>query len=310
MFTVKVPATSANMGPAFDTAGVALQLYNTVEVYTSEEKQFDGAFYIESISHIDLRVEAGQKIPTDQSNLIYTTICWFAARKGKSVPPIWLRQTDSIPLARGLGSSAACIVAGLLIANELLQTGCSVDELLRLAVSLEGHPDNVAPAFLGGMVVGASDKDRFEYVKIPVSDQLALISLIPDFPLSTSDARDVLPRAYTKEQAVFNCSRVALMVASMMSGNFDALSVAMQDEIHQPYRKILIPGMEYLITKSIELGCYGGYLSGAGPTVMLVAPKGREIVGKIREAAAGLKNFWLVGEIPVDQHGAVVEYGS
>lgn len=310
MFTVKVPATSANMGLAFDTAGIALQLYNRVEVCTAEEKQFDGAFHIESVNNIDLRVEAGQKIPTDQSNLIYTTICWFAALKGKSVPPIWLRQTDEIPLARGLGSSAACIVAGLLIANELLQTACPTDELLRLAVSLEGHPDNVAPAFLGQMVVGASDSSRFEYVKIPVSEKLEFISLIPDFPLSTSDARDVLPRAYTKEQAVFNCSRVALMVASMMSGNFDALSVAMQDEIHQPYRKILIPGMEYLIKKSVDLGCYGGYLSGAGPTVMLVAPRGSGISSEIRGVASELKNYWLVNEIAIDQNGATVEYSK
>ena len=310
MFTVKVPATSANMGPAFDTAGIALQLYNEIEVFAGSEKAFKGPLYIESVNCIDPRIEAGQNIPTDQNNLIYTTICWFASLKGKNVPPVWFRQTDRIPLARGLGSSAACIVAGLLIGNELLQTGCSTEELLRLAVSLEGHPDNVAPAFLGGMVVGASDGDRFEHVKIPVSEQLSFISLIPDFPLSTSDARDVLPRAYTKEQAVFNCSRVALMVAAMMSGNFESLSVAMQDEIHQPYRKILIPGMEYLIRQSIEFGCYGGYLSGAGPTVMLVSPRGTDLVQKMQATAAELKNNWLVSEVLIDSDGASVCYAE
>ena len=111
----------------------------------------------------------------------------------------------------------------------------------------------------------------------------------------------------TKEQAVFNCSRVALMVSSMMSGNFKALSVAMQDEIHQPYRKILIPGMEYLLKKAVELGCYGGYLSGAGPTLMLVFPKGQDVCGEMQDIVKGLKNFWLVKPIQIDKNGATVE---
>lgn len=231
---------------------------------------------------------------------------YFSEVTGLSLPNFALKQFDRIPLTRGLGSSAACIVAGLLAANEL--TGCTVsrEDLMNMAVECEKHPDNVAPAFKGGMVVGASDGKRFEYVKINVSDKLEFLALIPDFPLSTADARAVLPRAYTKEQAVFNCSRVALLVASMMSGNFEALSVAMQDEIHQPYRKILIPGMESILKAAVEFGSYGGYLSGAGPTLMLVNPVGSDVESKISEFISGFDNFWFVKPLKVDNTGAVV----
>lgn len=308
MFTVRVPATSANMGPAFDTAGIAVQLYNTIKVYTEKDKEFEGKFFIKSINNINNQIEGSQAIPTDESNLIYKTICNFAEQKGKEVPRIYIEQYDEIPLARGLGSSAACIVAGLLIANELLETKCSREELLHMAVLIEGHPDNVAPAFLGDMVVGALDGERFEYVKIPVSEELEFISLIPDFSLYTSEARGVMPESYTREQVVFNFSRIALLVASMMSGNFDALSIAMQDNIHQPYRMTLIPGMEELLNRAIELGCYGGFLSGAGPTLMLVNKKGNNIREEINKTINELDNFWLARLIEIDREGAKIIY--
>ena len=225
---------------------------------------------------------------------------------GKPVPFFSIRQTDTIPLTRGLGSSAACVVAGLMIANELTKSGISKDDLINMSVEIEGHPDNVAPAFLGGMVVGATDGSRFEHVRIDVSDELEFFAVIPDFPLSTADARAVLPRAYTKEQAVFNCSRVALLVSAMMSGNFGALSVAMQDEIHQPYRKILIPGMETIIHKSVEFGAYGAYLSGAGPTIMVVAPKGSNVKAQLEELVSSFEHFWLVLPLGVDKNGAEI----
>lgn len=306
MFKVRIPATSANLGPGFDTAGIALGLYNEVEVWLRGEISFEGSFKIDSIDNIDSRIAAGQIIPTDSTNLIYHTICWMASKFGKKLPSFYLKQNDSIPLARGLGSSAACIVAGLLIGNKLLGLSLSSEELLFLAVEFEGHPDNVAPAFLGNMVVGALCENKFDYVKIDISDKLEFISLIPDFPLSTSDARAVLPKAYTKEQAVFNCSRVALMVASIMSGNFDALSVALQDEIHQPYRKILIPGMEFLMKKALEFGCYGAYLSGAGPTIMVINRQGNDVINLFNDAAKTLKSYWLVKSLPVDKYGAQI----
>jgi len=306
MFKVRVPATSANIGPCFDTAGLALTMYNETEVFDKKDLEKNPRPIIDINCCIDERLRADQVIPDDESNLIWQTVNLFCEKKGIPVPLFAIRQTDTIPLTRGLGSSAACVVAGLMIANELTKSNISKDELINMSVEIEGHPDNVAPAFLGGMVVGASDGARFEHVRIEVSDQLEFYAVIPDFPLSTADARAVLPRAYTKEQAVFNCSRVALLVSAMMSGNFGALSVAMQDEIHQPYRKILIPGMESIIRKSVEFGAYGAYLSGAGPTVMVVAPRGSGVKEKLDTLVSSFNHFWFVLPLDVDKNGAEV----
>jgi homoserine kinase len=309
MFKVRVPATSANIGPCFDTAGLALTLYNETEVFDKNDIEQNPRPLIEVNCIIEKSIRANQIIPDDETNLVWQTVNLFCEKVGVPVPFFAIRQTDSIPLTRGLGSSAACVVAGLMIANELTKSGISKDELINMSVELEGHPDNVAPAFLGGMVVGASDGKRFEHVRIDVSDELEFFAVIPDFPLSTEDARAVLPRAYTKEQAVFNCSRVALLVSAMMSGNFGALSVAMQDEIHQPYRKILIPGMETIIRSSVEFGAYGAYLSGAGPTIMVVAPKGSEIKAKLENLVSAFSHFWFVLPLGVDKNGAeVIKY--
>lgn len=305
MFKIRVPATSANMGPCFDTAGLAVGLHNEVEVFT-EADGLDGMPLVTSECLVDPRVSAKQVIPLGEDNLIVSTMRYFSDVTGKTLPKFALKQYDRIPLTRGLGSSAACIVAGLMAANELTGNTVSREDLMNMSVECEGHPDNVAPAFKGGMVVGASEGKRFEYVKIDVSDKLEFLALIPDFPLSTADARAVLPRAYTKEQSVFNCSRVALLVASMMSGNFNALSIAMQDEIHQPYRKILIPGMESILKAAVEFGSYGGYLSGAGPTLMLVNPTGSNVEEKIREYVSQFEHFWLVHPVKVDNEGAVI----
>lgn len=306
MFKVRVPATSANMGPCFDTAGIALSLYNEVEVYTGREAE--GRPLIESDCRIDPRIRCDETIPTDESNLIYSTIRDFCRDTGAEMPRFALCQRDSIPLTRGLGSSAACIAAGLVIGNRLTGDRFSPRQLLDMAVRTEGHPDNVAPAFLGGMVVGAIDGDRFDYVRIPVSDRLAFLTLVPSFTLSTSKARSVLPESYTRAQAVFNCSRAALLVASLMSGNFDALAVAVQDAIHQPYRKALVPDMQAVFDKAMTLGSYGGYLSGAGPTLLLVNPadKNAEIAARMQEFTGSADSFRLVMPLAVDTEGIVV----
>ncbi len=306
MFTVKIPATSANLGPCFDCAGLALSLYNEITVFSGEECEFSELFRIESRNEIDLRIACGQKIPLDETNLIYQTMLWFSRRTGRMLPRFLLQQTDRIPLARGLGSSAACIVGGLLIADLLLNTGYSRAELLNMAVEIEGHPDNVAPAFLGDMVVGVVQDSRFEYVSVPLSEALEFTVLIPDFPLSTSEARQVLPGSYTRAQAVFNASRSALLVGCLMSGKFDALSVAVQDQIHQPYRSRLIPGMSEILQKASEFGAYGGCLSGAGPTLMVIGKQGGGIADALCAFCETLPHFWLVQTLEPDRTGAVI----
>ena len=306
MFTVKVPATSANMGPCFDSAGMALALYNEVSVLTGGECDFEEPFRIESTSEIDPRLAAEQDIPCDETNLIYKTIRWFASHEKRTLPRFALHQLDRIPLARGLGSSAACIVSGLMIAYRLCETNLSREELLNMAVKLEGHPDNVAPAFVGEMVVGAIDGRRFEYLPVPLPEELEFIVLIPDFPLPTEEARRVLPTSYSREQAVFNASRAALLVGSLMSGRFDVLSSAVRDQIHQPYRSRLIHGMDGIIGAAERAGAYGGFLSGAGPSIMVIARRGDGVASELERYCETLGSYWYVSSISPDRGGAVI----
>lgn len=294
MIKVKVPATTANMGPGFDSIGMALQIYNIV--------------YAEEIpSGIEIIVqEGGQDIPTDENNLIYQTILKFYEIIGKQVPGIRLIQQDHIPHTRGLGSSAACIVAGLHIANAMSHSFFSKEELVQIAAQLEGHPDNTTPAILGGMTIGAMDESDMKYVKVPVAENIHFAVMIPDFTLSTELAREVLPKEISLQDGIFNSSRAALLAASMITGDVDNLPMAMQDRFHEPYRKHLIPHMEEIMTEARNHGAKGVFLSGAGPTLIAVI---KNVVAFRREMVdyfATLDNQWQVQMIQADQRGAQV----
>lgn len=294
MIKVKVPATTANMGPGFDCIGMALTMYNIV--------------YAEQIeSGLEIIVQDHQgDIPTDETNLIYRTICYFYDYIGQKVPGIRLVQQDSIPHTRGLGSSAACIVAGLHIANAMSQSFFSKEELVQMAAKIEGHPDNTTPALLGGMTIGAMNGQEMKYVKIRIPDNLHFAVMIPDFTLSTEVARKALPQQVSLQQAVFNASRAALLVASMQSGDIDNLDLATEDCLHQPYRMPLIPHMEEILKRCRSYGAKGAFLSGAGPTLLAVI---KNVVAFRREMAAYLDELeekWQVQMLQADNEGAKV----
>lgn len=294
MIKVKVPATTANMGPGFDSIGMALTLYNIV--------------YAEEIaSGLEIVIQDGNpNIPTDESNLIYKTICFFYDNIGKPVPGLRIIQQDSIPHTRGLGSSAACIVAGLHIANALSNSFFSKEELVQMAAQIEGHPDNTTPAILGGMTVGAMNNEDMKYVKIRVADNLHFAVMIPDFTLSTELAREALPKEVSLQDAVFNASRAGLLTASMITGDLDNLSLAMQDKLHQPYRLKLIPHMDEILDEARGYGAKGAFLSGAGPTLIAVV---KNVVAFRREMVsylADLENDWQVQMLQADNEGAKV----
>lgn len=217
-----------------------------------------------------------------------------------------MKQTDEIPLARGLGSSAACISAGLAAANKLTGNSFSKDDLLDMAVRIEGHPDNVAPAIMGGFVVGAYDGKRLEYVRTDVSDELEFVLLIPDFSLSTKEARGVLPEKYSRSDAVFNISRTALLTAAMITGQFSSLGLAIEDKLHQDYRSALIPGMTEIMSGAREFGAYGAYLSGAGPTVAVIGKLSDKIAPKLEELTSKFDRFWLVKPLDIEKDGLTV----
>ncbi len=296
MFHIKVPATSANMGPGFDCVGVALELYNELWV-----EETDGG--------IDISSADGRDIPKGEKNLIYTTIKGFYGREGLKLPGVKIVQKDSIPMTRGLGSSAACIVGGLLAANAMSGRNYTVDRLALMAAELEGHPDNSNPALMGSMVVSAMHDGEMSRIKINVPENLTFGVLIPNFALSTAESRAVLPKEYTRAQAVFNSSRTGLLIAAMMTGNLEALRVAVDDEIHQPYRKKLIRNYDDIFEKARENGSLAEYLSGAGPTLMtLITDETAEKYEK--EMTAFLKTLpdkWELKLLKPDPRGAVIE---
>lgn len=271
MLKVKVPATTANMGPGFDSMGMALTMYNIV--------------YAEQIeSGLEIIVKSGNpSIPTDETNLIYQTIKDFYEHIEKEVPGIRLIQQDSIPHTRGLGSSAACIVAGLCIANALSESYFSNDELALMATKIEGHPDNVVPALLGGMVVSVTTDEQIYHNKVDIDEGISFAVMIPDFTLSTELARKALPSEVSIKDAVFNASRTALLATSLMTGNLDNIEVAVQDALHQNYRSPLIPNMNEILEKAKEFGAKGSYLSGAGPTLMAIVKNKTDFRKKMAE---------------------------
>ena len=256
MIKIEIPATSANLGSGFDSLGVALNLYNHV--------------WMEEADEIDITSKDDIQVPTDETDLIY----WSAERLykecGKVLPGLRIIQENNIPMTRGLGSSSACIAAGLIGANRFLGSPLSKHDLVNLACKIEGHPDNTTPALLGGLVTTAMENGKVYSVSVPVAKNIRFGVFIPPFELKTEVARKALPNEYTRENAVYNLSRSSLMTAALFSGSLENLRVAVQDSIHQPYRKKFINGVETVFRMSYELGSYGTYISGAGPSIIAI----------------------------------------
>lgn len=297
MIHIKVPATTANMGPGFDCIGMALKLYNNLWVEESDEP-----LVIES-------KRADACVPLGKNNLIYRSILRFYKELGitKSLPGIKLIQDDDIPTTRGLGSSAACVVAGLLAANEISGVNLPREQLCTLAAEVEGHPDNSTPALIGGIVISAFSSGMLEYIKLD-SDKISELKfaiMIPDFPLLTKKARGVLPKSVHMSDAVFNISRAALMTASLMQGDFSKLKVAMDDKLHQPYRMDMVPGMELIFTNAYKFGAKGVFLSGAGPTIIAVF-QDDSFIDNIKYHLDKMQDKWELKIIEPDFDGAVV----
>ena len=293
---VSVPATSANIGSGFDALGLAVTLYNTV---TFEESD-----------HLDISAADGTRIPRGETNLVYRSAKGLFDKVGKTMPPLKLVQTNAIPMARGLGSSSACIIAGLLGANRMLGDVLNTQELLTLATSIEGHPDNVAPAMLGGFVTSVYDEGQVYSVKKNIDEQLAFAAFVPDFRLLTSKARAALPDMVSHKDAVYNLSRAALATAAFCDGDYSLLGVATKDSLHQKYRLPLIDGGDEMFELAQDLGALAVYISGAGPTIMAVVPRDdQEFFARAQEAlpqSEKLKHFTVYRLLP-DNTGTTVE---
>ena len=290
MIKIKVPATTANMGAGFDCVGMALNMYNYLSA--NESDYFS----------IDITGDAHGILAT-KDNLIYQAVLRLYAEIGKPAPNLHLASHNNIPIARGLGSSAACVVAGLMAANELAGKPLPKSELARLACEMEGHPDNTTPAIFGGMVVSAMDGGRLYYSQIFPVSSLSFAALIPNFKVKTEDARGVLPNNYSAADAIFNISRAALFVASMENGDVDNLRAAVKDKIHQPYRAKLIPYADKIFDMAENLGAYGVFISGSGSTIIAIIDKAHE-----QQFQTGmLSDEWEVHILQPDLFGARID---
>jgi homoserine kinase len=296
--TIRVPATTANLGAGFDCIGAALSLYNEFKLRK---------IATESLT-IAVRGLEATRVSIDGSNLAYQAFVKLYERIDRQPPVIQLEIELGVPLARGLGSSATAIVGGLLGANAIAGNPLSPAEVMQLAIEMEGHPDNVVPALIGGCRLAATVKDGWAIADIPWHSSIVPVVAIPDFELSTSAARSVLPSDYSRADAIFNTAHLGLMVRGLETGNTEWLSAGLVDRIHQPYRQQLIPGYADVESAVVAAGGYGMVISGAGPTLLALADAERAPV-----VAAAMVRAWATHDIQaqarslaVDLQGAVV----
>lgn len=294
MIKIQIPATSANLGAGFDSLGLAVDLYNYVSMGKSDL--------------LDISTTDGSRVPQDESNLIYVSAKHLFDLCGKELKGLKIVQENNIPITRGLGSSSACIIAGLYGANIMLGSPFNTDELVDIAAKIEGHPDNTTPALLGGIVTAVTDDSRVYWTKQEIYRHLDFYAVVPDFELSTAKARECLPESVSHLDARYNLSRAALFSASLLQGKYENIRVAVNDKLHQPYRMKLIAHGEEVFGKTYDLGAYGTYVSGAGPTIMsIVSTENREFEPGIRRYLdeMGLQS-WRIYRLAIDNIGTRV----
>jgi homoserine kinase len=265
---VRVPASTANLGAGFDALGLALGLYNDIEV-----ERVGSGFVMEVEGEGAERLRA-----LSSQNLVARAVRGTLGTLGVASDGLRVRMVNRIPLSRGLGSSSAAAIGGVVAAAALAGVSLSSEVLLDLALPLEGHPDNITPALLGGLTVATLVEDKVRCVRLPVPDGVRAVAVIPEFRLSTAKARQALPATIPRTDAVFNVGRVALFLAALQSQRLELLRDATKDRLHQPYRALLVPGMFEVLAEGERAGALACFLSGAGPTLMaLVTGDGREI---------------------------------
>ncbi len=274
MITIRVPATTANLGPGFDTLGLALALYNRVSMEA-----------IEAGLEFEITGEGAEFIPGDETNIVYKAAAQVYNYLNLPVPGLKIHLHNGIPIARGLGSSAAAIIGGMVAASHLAGRVLSDAELLMLATRVEGHPDNITPALLGGLTISCMNGEDVVFVKTELPRELKAVVAIPDFQLTTAEARKVLPKEVSLQDAVYNVSRSSLLVAGLMSGNLDVLGTAMNDRLHQPYRAPLIPGLPDVFSAGKEAGALAVVISGSGPTIIAFARDNLAAIGSAMQQA-------------------------
>ena len=286
IISVRAPATTANLGPGFDCLGLALDIWN--------ETSFE-------IGHSDLSIsgEGQNELVLDLNNLLYRGFAKPFEIIGRDVPAVSIKAKNEIPVGRGLGSSAAAIVSGLIAGDKATGIGLSQDEILTLAAEMEGHADNVGPALLGGLQIVVSSNQEWVTSQVPIPKKISLIIFIPDKLVLTSEARSSLPEAVTLDDAKFNIGRASLFVNSMAQGDIDHLGIATQDRLHQDYRAALLPGINSVMKGALSAGADCVFISGSGPSVIAISEdRGMTVCYEMSESAS---KAGVHGEIRITQ---------
>ncbi|OIP74889.1 homoserine kinase [Candidatus Atribacteria bacterium CG2_30_33_13] len=268
MIKIRVPATTANLGPGFDCLGLALKLYLNLEIEETEKGLV-----------IEYQGEGAEKFSVKKDTLIGKSAELVLKKIGqdKSKKGLKIKTFNQIPVTRGLGSSAAAIIGGIMGAARICKIELSFQEMLELALSLEGHLDNIVPALMGGLTLAyKTEQEEIKWARIDTPADLRAVLAIPDFSLSTEEMRRVLPSKTSLVDAVFNLSRSALLVNALQNSNWEVLAEAMEDKLHQPFRAPFIPGIEEMFSQIKRTGLAGVALSGSGPTVVSLTKRGSE----------------------------------
>lgn len=295
MIQVRVPATSANMGPGFDSLGVALGFYNNIKISETD-------------SGLSVYNNSREYIPVGEKNLIYRSICRVFDEVGYQKKGIKIIQNSEIPVTRGLGSSSACIIGGMLAANIISGRHLGYNDILNLASETEGHPDNVTPALFGGFCVATMEDGKVIYKSHKLTYGIKFAVMVPDFFLSTRQSRVALPENVTLKDASYNISRASLMTSMLISGDLDNLKYAAGDRLHQDYRKVNIDNFDDILDKSYEFGAKATFLSGSGSAIVSVLSADNEnFSANMSEYLKELKQKWKCKLVTIDNVGAIIK---
>jgi homoserine kinase len=274
---------------------MALARYNTVVVRPAQRTE------------VMVQGEGAGRLASDGRNLIYRSITSAFADRGAMPPPLRLECENTIPVARGLGSSSSAVAAGLVIANTLLEGALSEDDLVRIGTRIEGHPDNIVPCLLGGVRVSVNARGQIITSPVNAPDALHAVVFVPDVPMRTEEARAALPRNVTMKQAVFNVSRAALLVAALEHGRLALLRTATEDALHQPPRSRIFPAFPHIIEAALLAGAHGAFLSGAGSSVLALSThNSAKIADAMQHAAADRSVGGFAEVLEMDRAGATV----
>ena len=288
MVKVTAPATTANIGPGFDVFGLAFKLYNEYTFEKADE---------------ELIIEGCPEAYNNKENLIYKSFAVTAEKLGQKAEGLKISVKTNIPVSRGLGSSSACITGGVYGANAFYGGGLTREEMYKIAVMIEGHPDNISPCVYGGLTASMIDEEIPYCVEYDISSELMFCALIPDFEVSTSEARKILPKMVDHKDAVFNVSRAVVLLKALETGNLEMINISLNDRLHQKYRGGLIHEYDELNAICAQAGSPALFISGSGPTLMNIS-KDEMFPEKIKDRVAGLKHKWEIKVLGIDKKGA------